>query len=221
MATRSRRYAGSGMGGFGSGFAQGFGLVSDFYKSQEEAALRREELDMDRAYREGLIADKAEQRKNEREAAERQDALLKTRADTAAVQADTASIQANTAKIKAQNEAKKYDSEGNLKPTAVDAATLKLRGIQQQAQQAQLDLNNREIAKVQKQELDARNAATISDLMRLSQDGSDASAAEAERIIEENEARINNLEKDRQSASDQFDKNLEIHYHKVNKLMLE
>ena len=44
---------------------------------------------------------------------------------------------------------------------------------------------------------------------------------EMQRIIEENEARINNLEKDRQSASDQFDKNLEIHYHKVNKLMLE
>tara|TARA_A100001201_G_scaffold8853_1_gene13405 strand:+ start:1052 stop:2722 length:1671 start_codon:yes stop_codon:yes gene_type:complete len=172
------------MGGFGSGFAQGFGLVSDFYKSQEEAALRREELDMDRAYREGLIADRAEQRKNEREAAERQEALLKTKADTAAVQADTESIRAKTAQLKAQNEKNKYNPDGSLKMTAVEKATLDLRENQLLETKETLRVRQKEAARLERERLESANAVTMSNIIRLSQDGSNVSAAQIEEIIE-------------------------------------
>ena len=41
-----------------------------------------------------------------------------------------------------------------------------------------------------------------------------------QRIIEKDNDRIDKEEKNRQSAQDAFDKNLEVHYNRINKYMI-
>ena len=114
----------SGVGGFGSGFAQGFGLVSDYMNSQKRNRLAEEELEMNRNYRTGVLENERTKMENDRIRNERLDKISQVTADTASLRAKTEATRAQTALLNAQTEANKYDDKGNLKPTPVDQARI-------------------------------------------------------------------------------------------------
>lgn len=114
----------SGVGGFGSGFAQGFGLVSDYMNSQKRNRLAEEELEMNRNYRTGVLENERTKMENDRIRNKRLDSISQLTAETAGLRAKTEKTRAETALLTAQTDAKKYDDEGNLKPTPVDQARI-------------------------------------------------------------------------------------------------
>ena len=167
----------SGVGGFGSGFAQGFGLVSDYMNSQKKMKLAEQELESDRMYREGLIEDRKRQREIDAEQNQFLQGLRTTQAETAGVNAQAALTGAEARKMAAETDAKKYDEDGNLIETAAQRAAR----LRDEAAKRNLDAD---YDRDQKAARNNRNAATISDIMRLTSQGDDASLQEAQRILE-------------------------------------
>jgi len=134
----------SGVGGFGSGFAQGFGLVSDYMNSQKKMKLAEQELESDRMYREGLIEDRKAQRKIDAEQNKFLQGLRTTQAETAGINAQAALTGAEARKMAAETEANKYDDKGNPKPTLVDQArieTLRKQGAAADSAKGLSDFN--------------------------------------------------------------------------------
>ena len=103
MATRN-------YGGFGDGLARGFGLVNDFYAGQRKNELDQQRLDMDRNYREGILAGN----ERELELKDRELGLKDRRLGIDETEAETALI---TAKTKAGTES----SQDALRKSQADA----------------------------------------------------------------------------------------------------
>ena len=167
----------SGVGGFGSGFAQGFGLVSDYMNSQKRNRLAEEELEMNRNYRTGVLENDRTKMENDRIRNERLDSISQLTAETAGLRAQTEKTRAQTALLTAQTDAKKYDEDGNL----IETAAQRSARLRDDAAKRNLDAD---FAREEKAALNNRNAATISDIMRLTSQGDDASLQEAQRILE-------------------------------------
>ncbi len=181
MAIRARDY-----GGFSSGFAQGFGLVRDLQDSRARMDIAQEELDMNRAYREGVIEDRRRQRELDEKQYEVLGDIRKTQAETTLLNAQTANLRAQTAAQEAENRSTQFNEDGTEKVTAVEQAQIERLGAQRDQAEAAQDLSEYNLAKLQKEELNIKNAKLINDMMILAKDGSDASYSQLQSMLENN-----------------------------------
>lgn len=186
MARRSRNY-----GGFGDGFAQGFGLVQDFYETQDRKNIAQQELEMNREYREGLIEDRkqqrildAEQREIDRQQNDALNEIRKTQADTASINAKTAETKANTAKLEQEG---RLNPDGTERISAVDQATIDTRKAQREVAEKQKAALDYDAEKSRVEQLNINNGRIVSELYQLAQAGDAASLEQMENIFIENQ----------------------------------
>ena len=149
----ARRY-GYGQGGFAQGFAGGFGLMGDFYDSKRKQALAEEELASDKMYREGLLLDREETRKIEKERGLRLDKISATNANTAKINAEAGLLRAKT-------EANKFNPDGSERISAVDQANIDAAGAREELAKFNLGVAKFNLSEAEKEALNKRSASHL------------------------------------------------------------